>query len=156
MAQPISIKKKSKKLFHEKWYYDACTLDLSETYAELINKKHPKECYVSHLALGEAYANCHLKGRDIAEAFVELIEKMRGYITITKNDGIDRLFNEVREAVPALSITDAIHVATALKNGCNVVRTLDRDVWGIDKKTLAELAAKSGMPHFSVVPMDQE
>lgn len=135
-----------KKSTHPRWYYDACTLDKDRgIFAEIINQKrqkHPKICFFSHLALGEAYGNCFLKGKEQTEAFFELIESMRGFVCIVENDGVDRVFKEVREEFPRLGIMDAIHLATAIHLNCEILRTTDRDFHGLRSDAVKEFSKK--------------
>ncbi len=127
----------------EKWYYDACTLDHDKiTYAEIVNKNYPKDAFISHLALGEAYGNCCEKGKEAADAFIGLINKLKDHIHIIGNDGIDTIFKEVRDHFTRLSITDAMHLATAITHNCKIFRTIDPDFCGISKKDMRSLAKK--------------
>lgn len=147
------MSKKGKKL-RVRWYYDACALEGEGTIYEIVNtRRYPKESVLSHLSLGEAYGNCFLGGKEKSEAFIELIEKLRRHITIIKNDGIDNQFEEVKAKIPALSITDAIHLATALKNDCSLIRTIDRDLYGIEKNKVHDLGKKFGIEEFSISNM---
>ncbi len=131
----------------------------TSNFFEIINGRHSIKPVLSHLSLGEAFGNCFLKGKEKAGAFIGLIEKLRDYISIIENDGIDNQFEEVKNQVPALSalsITDAIHVATALKNGCSVLRTFDRDLYGIAKCKVRNLGNKFDIPEFSISKMNSE
>ncbi len=124
---------KNKKVL-EKWYYDACTLEGEISYYKIINRKYPKEAIISHLSLGEAYGNCFSKGKDEASAFINLIEALRDYIKIVGNDSIDDILEKIKAQIPRLTMTDAIHLATALTNGCKIFVTTDSDFCGLKEE----------------------
>jgi len=142
---------------NERWYYDACTLDSSlETVAEIINKFHPKQAYTSHLALGEALSNCYLKSvandnMEILNAFINLLSKLTKYIKIVGNDGIEKIIKGVEELCPVRSITDKIHLATAIREKCNVFRTTDHDFVSCSQSQQKALGNAFGMSHFAIV-----
>lgn len=141
----------------EVWYYDACALDSSKnTYAEIINKNNKHLSVVSHLSLGEAYGNSHLKSKEVVASFVGLIDKLSDYLTIVSNDGIDNIFHQIRDKFSRLSITDAMHVATAIANGCVILRTTDRDLTGMDKKKLSDIAKDFHLDRFSVTEVQEK
>jgi len=133
-----------KESLKEKWYYDACVLDDRDVYSDIINKRPPKDSYISHLALGEAFGNCLLKSEEAATAFFELISKLQGYINIVGNDNIDHIFKSINEDPSIrLSITDAIHLATAFKYECIVFVTADKgDFINMSHKTVQNIASK--------------
>ncbi|MEK7501585.1 MAG: hypothetical protein AAB629_01525, partial [Patescibacteria group bacterium] len=87
----------------EKWYYDACTLDSKlETFYEIINKGH--KSITSHLAIGEGYANCLLKGNkvssyEVLDSFVELIKKLqtKGLLEIVGHDKVEPILEKVKD-----------------------------------------------------------
>lgn len=135
----------------EHWYYDACMLDKGKSqYAELFNSPYPVQAIISHLTLGEAFANSYLKGSNQLDAFVELIKSLGKYITIVQYDGSTKTLNTVQESFPALSITDAMHMATALDNRCVCIKTIDPDFCGLSRPKLNELGNKYGLEHFSI------
>ncbi len=137
----------------EKWYYDACTLDDDiDIYDEIINKNKQfhRGSLVSHLSLGEAYGNCHNKDELMADAFIDLIKSLGDRIQIIGNDSIEKQFKKVKSKFTKLSITDAMHLATALKHLCSVFRTIDPDLYKLPHKKVAELGTECGMPRFCV------
>lgn len=138
-----------KKKAPEYYYYDACTLEGEETFSEIINKRIPN-AVLSHLSLGEAYGVSLSKGKKKSECFVELIDRISDYIKIVGNDNINKEFEAVNDEVPRLSITDAIHIATAIKYKCKSIRTLDRDFKGIDRKKILRLGNKFNISTFSI------
>ncbi|MBU6427103.1 PIN domain-containing protein [Patescibacteria group bacterium] len=146
----------------EKWYYDACTLDRDlETLSEIINKHHPKQAYTSHLAIGEAYANCSNKSverndPEILSAYVDLISKLRKYLRIVSNDGVEKILEKIKSMRPTLSITDSIHLATAIREQCCVFRTTDHDFNGFSKQDQIDLAHAFGMSRLSINLMDRK
>jgi len=137
-----------------RWYYDACTLDRSKSsYAEMFNNRHRPRAVISHLSFGEAYANSHLKGPEQADAFVKLMNSLSQYIEVVGNDGCDLIFSRVREIFPRLSLTDAIHIATAIGNHCVIIRTTDQDMHGLSRTGLNDLAKEFSLPGLSITQM---
>jgi predicted nucleic acid-binding protein len=143
----------------ERWYYDACTLDKKNVYFEIINKKRPKEAIISHLSLGEAYGNCHIKGKqprsEALSAFSGFIEELRlgGHITIVGNDDIEDELDDIRDMFKDLSITDAIHLATAIKYKCGVFVTTDHDFLKLPKNELNKLAERFELDKLVIIKM---
>ena len=139
----------------DRWYYDACVLDKSKSaYAEMFNRHYPIKAVISHLALGEAFANSHRRGNEVADAFMSLVRDLSPYIEIVGNDGCDAILHDVKREFQHLSITDALHVATAIKNNCVNLRTIDRDLYGIpQRKKLQEIGVKFGLRSFSITKM---
>lgn len=139
----------------EKWYYDACTLEGEETYKEIVNNRYHKEAeaVVSHLSLGEAYGNCFFKGEKKLNAFIDLINSLKGYVRIIGNDHIDEKLIKIKEILK-LSITDAIHIATALNSGCRVLRTTDPDIYKIDKASIQKIIKEFEIPEFIISKMN--
>ena len=134
-----------------KWYYDACTLDKSKSeYAEMFNSKYKIQPVISHLAFGEAFANSYIKGKENLDAFVLLMEKLRPFIKVVQNDGYRGILENIKESFPSLSNTDAMHLATALENGCVCIKTIDPDFCGLNRKKLSELGAKYDIPDFFI------
>jgi predicted nucleic acid-binding protein len=153
----LAMAKKHNKNSEIKWYYDACALETNlNTYAEIINRRRP-QAIVSHLALGEAYGNHLAKGEDFANAFIGLIKSLQKRLnislTIVGNDDIDVIFDDVRDSIPRLGITDAMHLATAIKCGCCNFRTIDNDFIGMSKAKSKAVAAKYGINDFSISSM---
>lgn len=145
------------KKVNERFYYDACTLDYDKkTFDEIINKnkKFNIKSLVSHLSLGEAYGNCKRKGLNVENSFTDLVAKLGNYLTVVCNDGIEKEFKKVKEMFPTLSITDAIHVATAIKYECSVLRTTDRDLFGLPSKKVTQLGTHFSIPNFSISRME--
>ena len=137
-------------------YYDACTLEQRMAYTEIINRKNPNFSVISHLSLGEAYGNEFAKGEVASRAFTNLIEKMRDYFHLAGNDGVDAILLKVKEYFPRLSITDAIHLSTAIKNQCLAFRTADLDLYGLDDKKVKKLASEFELPNFCISKMDNK
>lgn len=135
----------------ERWYYDACVLDKNKSaYAEMFNRTPTIQPIISHLSFGEAFANSYMKGQEKLDAFVSLITNLKTYIKVVQNDGSEKVLQEVRATFPALSITDAIHMATALENNCICIKTTDRDFCGLNSKKLNELGTKYSIPCFYI------
>lgn len=136
----------------ERWYYDACALDSKlGTYSQIVNKKNPpRETIISHLSLGEAFANSHRKGKEVSETFAELIENLRGFFRLEGNDGIESELTVIQGEVARISLTDAVHLATALKYDCNILRTTDKDLLGIPKARLKKIAEKLGKDRCTI------
>ncbi len=150
-----SYSKPNKKI-ERKWYYDACTLDLKSTYPEIVNnkKKRSISAVVSHLALGEATGNCHYKGEEKYSAFLDLIYKTLPFVQVVGHDGIGKQMKKVREIFPALAITDCVHLATALKGRCELMRTTDSDLHKLNKAEVKKLGLEMGINNFSISYMD--
>jgi hypothetical protein len=89
----------------------------------------------------------------VSVAFMELMTALGPYFEVVENDICDGVIAEVRVEFPRLSITDAMHLATAIEAKCVVVRTSDADLYGLSHKQLNKLGAKYGLPHFSVTKM---
>lgn len=133
-----------------RWYYDSCALEESvQIVGEIINKKNPKEVIISHLTLGEALGNSLKKGEEVQDSFIKLIKTIRSYIKVVGNDNVEKILDDAYHFF-RLSLTDAIHVATAIKHKCTVLRTSDRDLYGIDKSKIARLGKKYGIENFSI------
>ena len=139
-----------------KWYYDACTLDPNlGTFGEIVNKR--ATAYTSNLALGESFANSLRKDPESLESFIDLIKKLRETgieINIVGNDEIEKLISQIKELCPRLSLTDSVHLATALREGCCVFRTIDSDFDDVTTDIQKQLANKHGMSTFSIVQMN--
>ncbi|MBI4149723.1 PIN domain-containing protein [Candidatus Woesearchaeota archaeon] len=135
-----------------RWYYDACTLTNKEELVEILNAYQKRNVVpiISHLCIGEAFANSHLKSQERLEAFMELMRNLRDHINIVGNDGIDSQLEYVREIFPSLSITDKIHLATALRHKCEIINTKDGDFLGQSKRKLDQLANKCGFKQIRV------
>lgn len=121
------IKKQAKQDAQESWYYDACTLSSLDTIDEIINKKH--NSVISHLAVGESIANEYRKDIESGQTTVQLFEQLvsLGKISIVGHDDVVKPFNAVRSEFTSLSITDALHLATAIKHKCTVLQSADSD-----------------------------
>lgn len=145
----------------QKWYYDACALDNDRnTYREIFNgSKNKIDSLASNLSIGEAYGNSYRKkGKDAAESFVNLIKTLNklGTFKIINHIGIDKIFSEIRlrQKFQGLSIPDAIHLATAIKNSCCNLRTVDSDLYNLSKKEVKELSTKFNNPNFAITRMN--
>lgn len=145
--------KNRKKEKSEKWYYDASSLLHENAYDEIINQTPPRKSVVSHLALGETYARLHNeKKTGAAEAFAQLIEKAGRFIEIQHHQGIDKIFKQVRSEFPALSLTDAIHLSTAIRNSCCILKSEDRDLCGLSPKRLKNfIVSTSNLKSFAIL-----
>ncbi|MGM5488570.1 MAG: PIN domain-containing protein [Nanobdellota archaeon] len=134
---------------HQTLYYDACTFESEDTQIEIINNKH-QYSVTSHLSLGEAYGNCIKKDQEAVSALVEYIEKLGDKLIIVGNDHIEKEIEEIKRSISRISVTDTIHLATAIKNKSCSLRTLDRDLNGLPKKKVKTLAEKFGIENFSI------
>jgi len=152
---PKNAKKhKSSKKSKPKWYFDACALRKERKTIDEIRARHiRKDILISYLALGEAYGSCCSENKDVEQAFKELIEEIRKYILVIKNDISNKLFEDVRSKCDRISIADAIHLATALKYKCENLITADRDLYGLSKNTKKELCNKYGISNFTITKM---
>ena len=135
----------------DSWYYDACALDSgTEVYGEMTSKSNPIRPIVSHLALGEAYGNCHNKGKAQEDAFLRLMRVASRKMEIVGNDGIEEILSITKETFPKLSFTDAIHLATAIKFKCNIFRTSDNDFCGLDHEKVKKYGSNFEIPNFRI------
>lgn len=141
-------KQKKKKTTHtERWYYDACALETGIIYDEIINNtRSSRKLTASFLSLGEAYGNCFREDKDESapSKFVQLIEKLRnvGKLDIISNAQINKAFNFVKEVCDKLEVADAMHLATALQNKCNILRSFDRHFIKLTKEQKDRLAER--------------
>ncbi|HLC85540.1 MAG TPA: type II toxin-antitoxin system VapC family toxin [Candidatus Nanoarchaeia archaeon] len=148
----MSARSSSKKINDQRelWYYDACALELMFVIYEIQNESS-RAC-ISHLGLGEAFGNCHLDDKQNdrlrttrpydpkkMSAFVDLIDSLTGFIKIVGNDGIEEVLKDVKEKFPSLGLTDAIHLATAIKHRCQRFRTTDSDFKSVEQNKLNEI-----------------
>ncbi|MFH1392440.1 MAG: PIN domain-containing protein [bacterium] len=93
------------------------------------------------LALGEAYANSYIKkDEEKLRAFLCLMDLLRGRISIISNDYAEEEFEKAKEKFPRLSISDALHIATAIKHSCSIFKTADRDIYGLNPCKIYVLA----------------
>lgn len=136
-----------------KWYYDACVLrsENRNIIDEIRGKSKTKEILISYLTLGEAYGSCCNDGKKFEEYFKELFEKIRRFIIIVNNDISKKLFDEIRDENKRIRIADAVHLATAIKNKCEGLRTEDRDLYGLSKNKIQKLGKKYGISNFAII-----
>lgn len=138
-------RKKKRPTPAERWYYDACALEAGIIYDEIINNTRSKrKLTASFLSLGEAYGNCFRddKAEDAPEKFIQLINELKkiNKLDIIPNARIEKAFRFVR-ATCRLEVSDAMHLATAIRNNCNVFRTFDPD-FDLTKEQTREIAEK--------------
>jgi len=145
------VKNKKKK---QKWYYDASALRKDrQTIDEIRGKSIKKDILISYLALGVAYGSCCNDGKVVEETFKQLIEEIRDFIKIVKNDIPEKLFDDVRKECKCIKIADAIHLATSLKYKCENLRSSDRDLYGLRKEPIKELCKKYQVSNFAITKM---
>lgn len=141
-----------------KRYYDACVLEEELIYHEITSKSKIKPI-ISHLALGEAYGNCLKNGEQQADDFLRFIGllKKHGYLNIVGNDKIDKIFTHIRDSQDfRFSITDAIHLATAIRERCSVFTTKDKgDFEEIHKDKIKNLGRKYGILNLCVLIVER-
>lgn len=138
-------------------YYDACALD---QYYEIINleKDHSTEAWTSHLGIGEAIFNIIDKTDKDADkkipAFVEYIVDLVRVkrLKVIGHDNIGDWLSKISECLSILQLSDAVHLATALKNDCVAFRTTDTDFTARERKTkIHKFASDNGKPRFRIV-----
>ncbi|MEK6921841.1 MAG: PIN domain-containing protein [Nanoarchaeota archaeon] len=140
------------------YYYDACTLDAEVSINQILNlhHNHGANALTSHLAIGEAISNVyHKEKKDPIKAvgeYFNLIEslKQQEKLEVCGNDDVEKVFNDIKTTFPDLSFTDAIHLATAIKNKCQQLHTLDPDLYQLDHKKLKDLAERHCCYTFNV------
>lgn len=153
----IELNKNGKPKF--RFYYDACTLEsTTKAYGEILNGSSTTLTIISHLSIGEAYGNAIDKSDEAAETCVELIEKLRKLkgksVKIVGNDVGSDVFCDIQETFPTLDHADALHLATAIKNKCDVLRTIDQDLYGLNRKKVHELGARYDIKNLSISKKD--
>lgn len=146
--------------YRELWYYDACALEFEFIIREITENQSGIKACISHLGLGEAFGNCHLKDkrskrvlisvpfevdRNKMSAFVDLMENLTDYLKVVGNDGVEEILQEIRTQFPDLGLTDSIHLATAIKHQCSIFRTTDPDFNGIANGTLKSICTQFGL-----------
>jgi predicted nucleic acid-binding protein len=137
-----------------RWYYDACVLQKdSDIHPDIVND-NPKQgilSVTSHLALGEALGNILLKDKNQFDAFLNLIARYNkaGLLEIEGNDGIEKQMEKISEHGLELSFSDRVHLATALKAGCEQLHTCDGD-FSYGPAKYHTLGAVFGLPSFCV------
>ena len=155
LRDPISSKIIKKK----KWYYDACALELKEVFGLMITNSSKRHIIniTSHLSIGEAFGNCHIKGEEKIESFIELMNKLSKHnaLKIVGNDRIEKQVVKIQDKT-SLSMTDTIHFATALKYDCEMLVTKDRDFIGIPKKQIKDLANEFKISSFSIFDLNKK
>ncbi len=144
---------------YKKWYYDACSLDSNkDVYVEIESniKKHNTKAIISHLSLGEAFANCHRKGKEQLYAFIDLISNLKDsdLIKVVGNDHTIKELKDIFEVFDGLHAADALHLATAIYNNCEILRTTDNDLLKLPKKKVLEIAKKYGCHSFCITNMN--
>lgn len=142
--------------FGGRWYYDACVLDANKrVYTEISKNLEEKNiCAVTgHLGLGEAHTNVlHKKGREEATALIDLLHNLNeaGHFFLVNHDDITEILQQIRTKFNNLSLSDAIHLATAIYNKCEVLRTKDRDLWGIPHDKIKLFAKQYDINNFEI------
>ncbi len=134
-----------------KCYYDACAMRHSRKIIDEIRGKSMNgEVVISYLTLGEAYGSCRNESEEFEELFEEIFDGIKEHITIVSNYVSESLFNNVRKECRAIDIVDAMHVATALTNKCEIFRTADRDIHGLTNSTRKKLRIMAGISNFKI------
>ena len=111
-----------------KIYFDACALETKYIYENFYsNYKHGQRFFVSHLSLGEALGNC--KNPEQRQYFLDLFNNLidNFELKVIETDNCDKIFYNLRNRFNRLSITDALHLATAISNKFNEFYTRDGD-----------------------------
>lgn len=141
-----------------KWYYEACTLDLEPVMREIINlDTHSTIAMTSHLALGEAFGNCRMKGQDKLSALNDLIGNMGDKLKIVGNDGVHEIYMKLRNEFSRITETDLLHLATAIFNGCVQFNTADPDIKDLpssSKRKIKEIAQEYNCSDFAIRPFE--
>jgi len=133
------------------YYYDACALEEGrEYYREFLDRQNPHICVVGFLSLGEAYGNAHRKGASALEAFTKLMGSIGDKIRVVGHQDIKSILEDTLQEFPALELTDAIHLATAIREKCSILRTADRDLFGLHSGRVATLAKRHGCSQFAI------
>lgn len=148
-----------------RWYFDACVLDES-LYEEILKSacekpQHPIVIVLSHLALGEALGNIFDKGGGgKLDKFVKFLDALRknGYVEIVENDHkVEEVYNKVYRCLRPGNFADAIHVSTAILNGCTHFYSADPDIVGLsreNKQRIQKIAKGFKIEDFCIVKKD--
>ncbi|NQU78623.1 PIN domain-containing protein [Candidatus Woesearchaeota archaeon] len=153
----------------QRHYYDACTLDVNEDiYRKLLNAKNGKiQPVTSHLSIGEAVGNVCFKldkriksgkldedqARNDLNLFVTHLFNCQsaGLLKVVGNDGVEKILEVVLSKFGGLDLTDCVHLATAMREDCNVLLTMDGEfVKRTKKKRVKEVADEVGLNSVSV------
>ena len=126
-------------------YYDA-NMFIRKCVGEIVNNNSSKgvASITGHLALGEAFGTARRKGQEELESLLGVIEHLGSYLRVVSHDGINDHLALVLEIFPRLAMSDAIHLATALSNDCEILRSSDGDLYGLDKHKLERLCSECG------------
>ncbi len=152
-----STKANRKKGSYQKWYYDSCTIENTSTYEKILKQKaFGNESIISHLGVGEAFANIfRKKGSEAVSDFVNLYSRMvKTGLKVVGNDDIDVILRNVSEMFPNLSVTDAIHLATSIKWKCNLFITSDHHFDDLKKGEVRKLGKKFGISSLKIKKVD--
>ena len=139
-----------------KWYYDACALEGDKIYNEMYtNTKIKIYSIVSHLSFGEAYGNVLNKGEKQISKFNNLVATVKEHcgLKVVGNDGIKSIYNEIQKINFRLSLTDSVHLATAIKYKCEIFKTRDGDLTNLSatfKNKISEFAKSKGCSNFNI------
>jgi len=137
-----------------RWYYDACALKKDpKIHAQIIND-NPKQnimSVTSHLALGEALGNVLFKKKEQVDAFTGLIQSYceAGLLVVKDNDSIEEHLLKIKEHRFEMNFSDSVHLATALKNGCEQLHTSDGD-FDYEPAKYRALGAEFGLSNFCI------
>jgi len=111
-----------------KIYFDACALESRILYNDFYtNNKYNNSFFVSHLSVGEAFCNC--KDSEQRNAFISLFNNLeKDYkLQTIENDNCDKIFYNIKNYFDRFSLTDSLHLATAIHYKYDVFYTTDRD-----------------------------
>jgi predicted nucleic acid-binding protein len=139
----------------QKWYFDSCTLDYKkDIYRHIINKDKSRICYISHLALGEAYGNSLKKGKEEADAFIDLIFKINDYISVIGNDIPKEYFDKVFSKFHFLKMADSLHLATAINYKADLFITIDSHFLKISNSEVKKLSENCNGNSIKIKKLD--
>ena len=141
---------------HTTWYLDANALTSGSAMAICVNaKQHNALGLVTHLALGEALGNVIDKhGMDKADLLFDLVQRLRadGKIHFHSFDSFASILDEVRKDFDRLSLTDAVHLSSAIGFKCAKFMTSDTHFskQNVPRDALKSLCERFAAPVLSI------
>ena len=152
----------------EKWYFDACVLDEKKIFSQIYHKGKAI-CIISHLSLGEAFSNFIIKLNSVnciknkenqITAFVDFINKLQkeysfqivGHDEISNQlEKLNNNFINVKKDGTRLSISDAIHLATAGAYNCCKIYSSDRDLTNLSSNKLKRISETFELHNLAII-----
>lgn len=150
--RPRRATKSTTRKVQRRWYYDACVLSGNLKVQQQIVNSNPAnkiKAITSHLAIGEALGSIVYKKKEPVDAFINLITTYHrtGYLTIMGNDKLEKYLALIKKQSFELDLTDAIHLAAALKKKCERLISSDKH-FDYSKAKYHDLGNRCGIKNF--------